>query len=69
MAERLPEDALEEIGQVADDLDSATFAAKLNLPAPIHIEGLTGSIVKARDRLKNLCRAHGFDPWDEEPDL
>lgn len=62
------EDDLEALGQIADDLDSALYTARLpGIPAATHIAGLTGIVTTARDRLMAFCRERGLDCWSDQP--
>lgn len=62
-------DTMDEIGRLADQLDSALYALKLpGLPDRIHVEGLSGTIRQVRDKLAEIVkRETGKDPWADNP--
>lgn len=63
------EDTMDEIGQLADQLDSALYSLKLpGLPDRLHIEGLSGTMRAVRDKLAEIVRREtGDDPWQDAP--
>ena len=61
-------DQIEALGQMADSLDSALYAAKMPLPPALHIEGLSGIVRSARDLLAQTVKdVTGEDPWETNP--
>lgn len=60
---------MDEIGQLADQLDNALYALKLpGLPDRLHIEGLSGTMRGVRDKLASIVREQtGDDPWADNP--
>jgi hypothetical protein len=60
---KMNEDALNEIGQLAELLDSSLFGyqAMKTLPASIHLEGLSGTMRSVRDSLVEIYKANGGD--------
>lgn len=69
MAE-ISEDQIEQLGKLADKADNFCEAAKIQLPAHIHLEALSGGMRDIRDALKSLVvqLSDGESPWDEETD-
>lgn len=61
----MSEDDLNTLGMIADDLDAATYTAKLPLPPAVHVDAMSGIIAETRDKLKAFCVERGFDPWSE----
>ena len=61
-------DQADELGRVADDLDSALHATALPLPTELHLECVTSAVRSARDTIARIVReATGTDPWKTNP--
>lgn len=59
---------IERIGELADRLDAVLYAAKLPLPADIHLQGLQATIREVRDEIVEIVReVSGEDPWATNP--
>jgi hypothetical protein len=66
MSER--DELFEELGELADRLDSGLHATKMQLPPSIHIGGMSGIMRDVRDKLAEIVkRETGEDPWETNP--
>jgi hypothetical protein len=64
----ITDDQLEELGQLADELDNMCGAMELPMPAAFHIEQLKVLLPKVSTKIKALVVAiGGDDPWSETP--
>lgn len=64
---KMTEDQADEIGQLADRLDSSLYALKLPISQEIHITGLSGVILDVRNELARIVRANlEHDPWEDQ---
>jgi hypothetical protein len=62
------DELFEELGQLADSLDSGLHATKMKLPPSIHITGMSGIMRNVRDKLAEIVkRETGEDPWETNP--
>jgi hypothetical protein len=58
----------ERLGQIVEGCENALHVAKLNLPARIHVEGLSEKLREVRDEAASLVREiTGEDPWETNP--
>jgi hypothetical protein len=62
----ITDDWLEELGQLADELDNLVGAMELPMPAAFHVEQLKKLLPKVSTKIKALVVAiGGDDPWSD----
>lgn len=60
-------DATDEIGRLADKVDSYIAAAKLPMPAKFHLEQLMAGLGEVSSKLKEIYTAlSGANPWEDK---
>lgn len=65
----ITDDQLDELGQIADQIDNLCGAMKLPLPAATHVQQLSRALPEVSKKIKALVAAlGGYDPWDEHDD-
>lgn len=60
----IDDDQLDELGQIADEIDNLIGAMELPMPAAFHVEQLKKLLPKVSARIKSLYVAFGGDPWE-----
>lgn len=64
---KMTEEQADEIGQLADRLDTILYSVKLPVSPQIHIDGMSGVIREVRNELVRIVRANlSYDPWADE---
>lgn len=64
---KMTEEQADEIGQLADRLDTILYSAKLPVSPEIHIQGMSGVIRDVRNELVRIVRANlSYDPWADQ---
>jgi hypothetical protein len=62
----ITDDQLEELGQIADEIDNLTGAMELGMPAAFHVEQLKKLLPEVSAKIKALVVAIGSDdPWSD----
>lgn len=65
---QITEEQADQIGRMADKMDSLLAGSKMPIPASIHLEAWTGSMREMRDELAALVVAiTGENPWETNP--
>jgi hypothetical protein len=60
----MTDEQLSQLGEIVEKAENLLGAAKLPLPAQIHIDGLTHGLESCRDIAKKLyVELSGDDPW------
>jgi hypothetical protein len=64
---KMTEEQADEIGQLADRLDTILYSVKLPVSSAIHIQGMSGVIRDVRNELVRIVRASlSYDPWADQ---
>jgi hypothetical protein len=64
---KMTEEQADEIGQLADRLDTILYSVKLPVSSAIHIQGMSGVIRDVRNELVRIVRANlSYDPWADQ---